>query len=64
VCRGFAQLIILLYLMDNDTSFVVLFSSFLGLLIEFWKVTQAMNVTIDRSGPYPKIKFADKDSYK
>eukprot|EP00884_Botryococcus_braunii_P022883 jgi/Botrbrau1/9279/Bobra.0111s0007.1 len=58
------QLIILLYLLDNDTSMVVLFSSFLGLAIEFWKVTQAMNVTIDRSGPYPRIKFADKDSYK
>lgn len=34
----FCQLIIFLYLLDSETSFVVLASSFVGTLIEFWKV--------------------------
>lgn len=29
IINAFCQLVILLYLLDNDTSFVVLFSSFL-----------------------------------
>ena len=32
------QAVIFLYLLDNNTSFVVLASSFVGLLIELWKV--------------------------
>lgn len=32
---------IFLYLLDNNTSFVVLLSSFLGLIIELWKVRLA-----------------------
>ncbi len=33
-----AQLVILLYLLDNNTSFIILASSAVGLAIEFWKV--------------------------
>ena len=36
--NSFCQLIIFLYLLDSETSFVVLASSFVGTLIEFWKV--------------------------
>ena len=32
------QLVILLYLLDNNTSFIILASSAVGLVIEFWKV--------------------------
>ena len=32
------QVVIFLYLLDNDTSFVILASTFVGILIEFWKV--------------------------
>ncbi|KAK9865607.1 hypothetical protein WJX84_005001 [Apatococcus fuscideae] len=60
----FCQVVIFLYLLDNDTSFVILASSGIGLLIEFWKVTKAMNVTLDRSGPNgPRLRFADKQGY-
>ena len=61
--HGRAQVIIFLYLLEEETSYVVLFSSFLGLLIEFWKLTQAMSISLDFSGPYPRLKFADKSSY-
>ena len=58
------QAVIFLYLLDNDTSFVILASSGIGLLIEFWKVTKTMNVTLDRSGPNgPRLRFADKQGY-
>ncbi|KAK9822470.1 hypothetical protein WJX81_006087 [Elliptochloris bilobata] len=57
------QFIIFLYLMDNDTSFVVLLSSGVGLLIELWKVTKAMNVTFDRARGFPWLHFADKAGY-
>ena len=52
-----------LYLLDNDTSFVILASSGIGLLIEFWKITRAMDVSIDRSGSIPRLRFKDKASY-
>jgi Cleft lip and palate transmembrane protein 1 (CLPTM1) len=35
---GAPQVVIFLYLLDNDTSFVILASTFVGILIEFWKV--------------------------
>ena len=40
------QLIILLYLADNDTSWMVLFSSGIGLLIEAWKLQKALVVNV------------------
>ena len=57
------QVIIFLYLMEENTSYVVLFSSGLGLIIEFWKLTQAMSISLDWSRGYPKLKFADRSSY-
>ncbi len=40
-CPAALQVVILLYLFDNDTSFVVLLSSVLGTGIELWKVRGA-----------------------
>ena len=37
------QTIILLYLFDNDTSWMILISSLIGLLIEYWKLNKVSN---------------------
>eukprot|EP00158_Paraphelidium_tribonemae_P005729 Partr_v1_DN27494_c1_g4_i1_m72462 putative cleft lip and palate len=42
------QLIVLLYLADNDTSWMILISSAIGLLIEIWKVQKAVKVRVER----------------
>ena len=57
------QVIIFLYLLDNDTSYVVLFSSGLGLLIEFWKVTKAMSVSVTWVNNMPRLTIGDKAGY-
>lgn len=57
------QVVILLYLLDNETSFVILASSFVGILIEFWKISKAMDVTVDRTGPIPRLRIKDRASY-
>lgn len=54
------QLIIFLYLLDSETSMVIIASSGIGTAIEFWKVTKAMDVTINRSGRFPMLAFKDK----
>lgn len=59
----FCQLIVLLYLFDNETSWLILMSCCVGFAIEVWKVSKAMTVTIDRTGPIPKLKFQDKQEY-
>lgn len=60
--NAFCQLIILFYLLDNETSTVVLISSAVGTAIEFWKVTKAFDVSVMNSFPFISIK--DKASYK
>lgn len=42
----FFQTMILLYLWDNDTSYVILASSSVGLLIEYWKLSKTLKVEI------------------
>eukprot|EP00891_Asterochloris_glomerata_P007997 jgi/Astpho2/7997/fgenesh1_pm.00119_%23_6_t len=59
----FCQLIIFLYLLDSETSMVIIASSGIGTAIEFWKVTKAMDVTINRSGRFPMLHFKDKQGY-
>jgi len=41
------QVIIFFYLLDNDTSWMIIISSGVGLLIEFWKLKKAMIIEID-----------------
>lgn len=57
------QLIIFLYLLDNDTSWMILLSSGVGLVIEFWKIGKAMHIEIDRTGRIPMLRFRDRESY-
>ena len=59
VVNLFFQVVIFLYLFDNDTSFMVLMSNGVGLLIECWKVTKA--VKIGFSGG--KITWKEDDGY-
>eukprot|EP00878_Enallax_costatus_P014291 GHUV01014949.1.p1 GENE.GHUV01014949.1~~GHUV01014949.1.p1 ORF type:complete len:567 (+),score=104.50 GHUV01014949.1:232-1932(+) len=61
VINAFMQLVVFLYLMDNETSMVVLLSSGVGTLIEFWKVTKAMDVSLKDTFPFISVK--DKASY-
>ncbi|XP_072981458.1 uncharacterized protein [Typha angustifolia] len=57
------QLIVFLYLLDNETSWMILASSGIGCCIEFWKIGKAMHIEIDRRGRIPLLRFRDRDSY-
>jgi len=56
------QTIILLYLFDNDTSWLILFSSSIGLVIEVWKVKKAMDFQFIPGWPFLRLHY--KQSYK
>ena len=53
---------IFLYLIDNETSWVILFSAGTGLMIEIWKVKKAMDV--HRIPSFPFIQLCYKQTYK
>lgn len=62
------QTVILLYLFDNDTSYMILISSSIGLAIEYWKLSKTVNYDIvwTQTVSYlaiPKIKFRFVSSY-
>ncbi|KAI0053593.1 cleft lip and palate associated transmembrane protein [Auriscalpium vulgare] len=59
VTNVFVQLIILLYLIDNntDTSWMILFGSGTGLLIEAWKITKAVDIKIVSSPAGSKLPW-------
>ncbi|KAF7355746.1 Cleft lip and palate associated transmembrane protein [Mycena sanguinolenta] len=66
ITNVFVQLIILLYLIDNNenTSWMILFGSGTGVLIEAWKITKAVDITVVRAPagsmlPY-KLDIKDK----
>ncbi|KAJ0096438.1 hypothetical protein Patl1_28173 [Pistacia atlantica] len=63
VVNFICQLIVFLYLLDNDTSWMILASSGVGCCIEFWKIGKAMHIEIDRSGKIPMLRFRDRESY-
>ncbi|XP_022774796.1 cleft lip and palate transmembrane protein 1 homolog isoform X1 [Durio zibethinus] len=63
VVNFLCQLIVFLYLLDNETSWMILASSGIGCCIEFWKIGKAMHIEIDRSGRIPMLRFRDRDSY-
>ncbi|EGO02122.1 hypothetical protein SERLA73DRAFT_120762 [Serpula lacrymans var. lacrymans S7.3] len=53
VTNVFVQAIVLLYLIDNntDTSWMILFGSGMGVLVEAWKITKAVDITIISAPP-------------
>ncbi|KAL7495352.1 hypothetical protein ACHAWT_004507 [Skeletonema menzelii] len=60
IVNAFFSLVILLYLADNDTSFMVVASNGVGLVIEVWKISKA--ITIKWEGG--KIEWVEAQSYK
>ncbi|WOL12692.1 hypothetical protein Cni_G21459 [Canna indica] len=63
VVNFICQFIVFLYLLDNETSWMILASSGIGCFIEFWKIGKAMHIKVDRSGRIPILKFQDHESY-
>ncbi|XP_032870356.1 cleft lip and palate transmembrane protein 1 [Amblyraja radiata] len=63
----FQSAVVLLYILDNETNFVVQVSVFIGLLIDLWKITKVMDVKLDRenkvAGIIPRLTFNDKSTY-
>merc|ERR1719419_630649 len=64
----FQNLIVVLYVFDNDTNTVIRISTVVGLGIEIWKVTKVQDVTFDFDnkifGILPRIKLDDKKDYE
>lgn len=63
----FQSLIVLLYVLDNETNIMIRISCFVGLAIELWKIKKVVNVNFSQDdkifGILPKITFTDKGSY-
>lgn len=62
----FQTLIVLLYVLDNETNTVVVISCFVGLVIECWKITKVIDIKIDperKWGPFPALSYQDKSTY-
>lgn len=63
----FTQLIVLLYVLDNQTNTIVIFSVGIGLCIDLWKVPKVLNLSFDYENKYlgliPRIKMEHKNSY-
>lgn len=45
----FQSFVVLLYILDNETNFVVQVSVFIGVLIDLWKITKVMDVRVSRA---------------
>jgi len=60
VVNVFFQVVIFLYLVDNDTSFMILVSNGVGLLIEGWKITKAVKISFEGG----RVQWNEADSYK
>merc|ERR1712029_117419 len=63
----FQSLIVLLYVLDNETNTLIKISCGVGLCIEIWKITKVSDVSIDPEqkvlGIFPKIIISDKADY-
>ena len=64
--NSFFQLIIFFYLIDSETSWIILASNGIGALIEFWKITRVFEVKWTKIKKIPFIhypSFHDRISY-
>jgi hypothetical protein len=58
--------VVVLYVMDNETNFVIRISVCVGLVIEMWKIFKVVDVKIDRENPvlgFIPIRISDKSTY-
>jgi hypothetical protein len=60
--NAFSQVVIFLYLLDNDTSWMILLSVGVGLVIEGYKITRAVVVKIRWENGIPRFSYEDRDS--
>lgn len=64
----FQSVIVLLYVLDNETNMIIKFSCFIGLGIEIWKINKVVDISINRDrkflGIFPSLVFKDKGSYE
>ncbi|KAH7887397.1 cleft lip and palate transmembrane protein 1-domain-containing protein [Phlebopus sp. FC_14] len=60
ITNVFVQTVILLYLIDNntDTSWMILLGSGMGVVIEAWKITKAVDISIVSAPPGSRIPYA------
>ena len=60
----FQSLVVLLYVLDNETNTLIKISCFVGLGIEIWKINKVSDVSLDPEqkmlGIFPKIVIKDK----
>lgn len=63
----FQSLIVLLYVLDNETNFMIRVSCFIGLGIEVWKIQKVVDFKLNKDdrifGILPRLTFTDKGSY-
>jgi hypothetical protein len=63
----FQSLVVLLYVLDNETNFIIKISVFVGLVIELWKIHKVVDIKLDAEnrvfGVLPRLKFQDKSTY-
>jgi len=64
IINAASQLIIFLYLLDNETSWLIIISSFVGMCIEVWKIKKAFHVSTKKWRGIPFISIEDRGSYK
>ena len=63
VVNTFFQVVILLYLLDNDTSFMVLMSNGMGVVIEVWKISKAVKVSLFDTDGKVSITWKETETY-
>lgn len=63
----FQSFIVLLYVLDNETNFMIRVSCFIGLGIEVWKIQKVVDFKFNKEnrlfGLIPKLTINDKGSY-
>ncbi|KAF7994355.1 hypothetical protein HCN44_003827 [Aphidius gifuensis] len=64
----FQSLIVLLYVLDNESNTMIRISCGIGLCIEIWKINKVVDIGIDRVGSkilgiIPRITLTNKSSY-
>ncbi|XP_018576856.1 cleft lip and palate transmembrane protein 1 homolog [Anoplophora glabripennis] len=55
----FQSLVVLLYVLDNETNTLIRISCFVGLGIEFWKIWKVVDIKFENG----RLTFKDKSSY-